>query len=366
MKPALANPARIILLAGPALMVGAIWAQATTPAFEVASVRAAEFPNPGRGGGGPQQFRAGMQLDAGRLDWGFASLADMIQYAFGVKNYQVSGPDWMRSSRWNVVARLPEGASQDHQVPRMMQALLAERFQLKVHHEKREQPVYAIEVAKGGPRLEAIGPAGEDSTAPAPAGASAPGLFPGPFGAPFGRGPGGPPPDAPDGRGGRGPGPVITTGVNGATTRLSPGDGCTLHLEMSKFTMQDLADTLAPFLDKPVIDATALRGTYKATLDLPMDVMLTMMQNMMRANGLPGPGQGGFGRGGDGGGRGPGGGPGGPQGCDPGDALANGGVDTSSAALFRAVQKLGLRLQTRKAPFDTIVIDRIEKTPTDN
>jgi uncharacterized protein (TIGR03435 family) len=33
-----------------------------------------------------------MQLDPGRLDWGFASLADMIQYAFGVKNYQVSGP----------------------------------------------------------------------------------------------------------------------------------------------------------------------------------------------------------------------------------------------------------------------------------
>jgi uncharacterized protein (TIGR03435 family) len=206
MKPALANPARIILLAGPALVVGAIWAQATTPAFEVASVRAAEFPNPGRGGGGPQQFRAGMQLDAARLDWGFASLADMIQYAFGVKNYQVSGPDWMRGSRWNVVARLPEGASQD-QVPRMMQTLLAERFQLKVHHQKREQPVYALKIAKGAPRLEAIAPSNDDSTAQAPAGASPPGLFPGPFGAPFGRG-------------GRGAGPM-TTGANGATAHFS-------------------------------------------------------------------------------------------------------------------------------------------------
>ena len=365
MKPALANPARIILLAGPALVVGAIWAQATTPAFEVASVRAAEFPNPGRGGGGPQQFRAGMQLDAGRLDWGFASLADMIQYAFGVKNYQVSGPDWMRSSRWNVVARLPEGASQD-QVPKMMQALLAERFQLKIHHEKRQQPVYAIEVAKGGPRLEAIAPSNDDSTAPEPAGASAPGPFPGPFGVPFGRGPGGPPPDGPDGRGGRGPGAMTTTAANGATVRMSPGNGCAMHLELSKLTMQDLADTLAPFLDKPVIDATELTGTYKATLDLPMEVMFTMMQNMMRANGMPAPGQGGFGRGpGDGGGGGPGG-RGGAQGCDPGEAAANGGADTSSAALFRAVQKLGLRLQTRKAPFDTIVIDHIEKTPTEN
>jgi uncharacterized protein (TIGR03435 family) len=365
MKPALAKPARIILLAGPALMVGAIWGQATTLAFEVASVRAAEFPNPGRGGGGPQQFRAGMQLDAGRLDWGFASLADMIQYAFGVKNYQVSGPDWMRSSRWNVVARLPESAPQDR-VPGMMQTLLAERFQLKIHHEKREQPVYALEVAKGGPRLEAIAPSNDDSTGQPHAGASAPGLFPGPFGAPFGRGPGGPPSDGPDGRGGRGPAGATTTGANGATSRSSPGDGCAMHVELSKLTMQDLADTLAPFLDKPVIDATELKGTYKATLDLPMEVMFTMMQNMMRANGLPAPGQGGFGRGGDGGGRGPGGGPGGPQGCDPGEAVANGGADASSAALFRAVQKLGLRLRARKAPFDTIVIDRIEKTPTDN
>ncbi len=160
---------------------------------------------------------------------------------------------------------------------------------------------------------------------------------------------------------------MTTTGANGSTARITPGDGCALHLELSKLTMQDLADTLAPFLDKPVIDATELKGTYKATLDLPMEVMFTMMQNMMRANGLPTPGQGGFGRGpGDGGGRGPGGGPGGPQGCDPGEAAANGGADTSSAALFRAVQKLGLRLQARKAPFDAIVIDRIEKTPTDN
>ena len=139
--------------------------------------------------------------------------------------------------------------------------------------------------------------------------------------------------------------------------------------------MQDLADTLGPFLDKPAIDISALKGTYKATLDLPMEVMLTMMQNTMRANGLPGPGQGGFGRGpGDGGlgGRGPGdggpggGGRGGLRGCDPGAIFANGGADTSNAPIFRTVQKLGLKLEARKAPFDTIIIDHLEKTPTDN
>lgn len=71
MKPALANPARVMLVASSALVVSAVWAQATSPAFEVAAIRPADFPNPGRAGG---------QLDAGRLDWGFASLADMIQW----------------------------------------------------------------------------------------------------------------------------------------------------------------------------------------------------------------------------------------------------------------------------------------------
>jgi uncharacterized protein (TIGR03435 family) len=316
-----------------------------------------------------------MQLDAGRLDWGLGSLADMIQYAFRVKNYQVSAPDWVRSSRWNILARLPEGGTPS-QVPEMMQAMLADRFGLKVHHEKREQPVYALEVAKGGPRLESSEPSDGDT----PAGSSGfgPGLFPGPFGP--GRGPGGPAGNAPDGPGGTGRGGngtggrggfpgFTTTAGNGATARMTPGDNCAMHLELSRLTMQDFADTLTPFLDKPVIDATELKGAYKATLELPMEVMFSMLQNTMRANGLPGPGQGGPGGGGPGG-RGPGDGGGrggGLQGCDPGAAFANGGSDTSSnAPIFRAVQKLGLKLEARKAPFDTVIVDHIEKTPTDN
>lgn len=353
------RPLRFFLLASPLLLVGAIWAQAPSLAFEVASIRAAEFPNPGRGGGQQQQFRAGMQLDAGRLDWGFASLAEMIQYAFRVNNYQVSGPDWIRGSRWHVVARLPEGASKDS-VPEMMQALLAERFHLKVHHEKRNQPVYALAAARGGAHLEAAAPSSDDPLAGS-SDAVGPGFFP----SPFGREPGAPPPDGANGRAERGPGVMTTAGPNGATARISPGNNCSLRLELSRFTMQDLADTLTPFLDKPVIDATELKGSFHATLDLPMEVMVTMMQNMMRTNGMPAPGAGGPGRGLPDGGA-PGGGRGGPQGCDAGDLAGNGGVDTSSAAIFKAVQKLGLKLEARKAPFDTVIIDRIEKTPSDN
>jgi uncharacterized protein (TIGR03435 family) len=147
---------------------------------------------------------------------------------------------------------------------------------------------------------------------------------------------------------------------------MSQSDGCEMHLELSKLAMQDFAETLTPFLDKPVVDATGLKGAYKATLDLPVEVMFTMMQNTMRANGLPDPGQGGFGGGRGPGDGGPGGGRGGPQGCDPGASLANGGGDNSNAPIFRAVQKLGLKLEARKAPFDTIIVDHVEKTPTDN
>jgi uncharacterized protein (TIGR03435 family) len=50
----------------------------------------------------------------------------------------------------------------------------------------------------------------------------------------------------------------------------------------------------------------------------------------------------------------------------PGAIFANGGADTSNAPIFRAVQKLGLKLEARKAHFDTIIIDHLEKMATDN
>jgi uncharacterized protein (TIGR03435 family) len=146
-----------------------------------------------------------------------------------------------------------------------------------------------------------------------------------------------------------------------------------MKMEFEKVTMQNLADTLTPFLNKPVVDATELKGAYKIAMDLPMEVMFSMIQNMARTSGFPLPGQGGgpFGGGrGDGPGGGLGGGPGGPRGgplagCDPA-AIAAGGTDASSAAIFQAVQKMGLRLQTSKSPFETIVVDHLEKAPTEN
>jgi len=116
---------------------------------------------------GVRCFRArchvGMKIDAARVDIGSMSLAELIRIAYRVKAYQVSGPDWMASERFDVLAKLPEGAS-SAQVPEMLQALLAERFKLTMHRESKEHAVYALVVGRNGPKLKESAP---DADAPA-------------------------------------------------------------------------------------------------------------------------------------------------------------------------------------------------------
>jgi uncharacterized protein (TIGR03435 family) len=331
---------------------------APLPAFDVAAVRPAAPPTPETFRSG--QFRIGTTIDKGRVDFEFASLADLLPYAFGVKAFQVSGPDWMKASRWNIQATVPEGAPQA-QVPAMLQQLLADRFQLTVHHEKREQPVYELVVAKGGPKLEAAEPGSGAPAAEGNPNIGLPGLFGG-----IGGGPPGPPPGPGQGRGGPpgdGRGGAVFAGANG-TTRITPNGNCGMHLELASVTMVAFSDTLAPFLDRPVLDETSLKGPYKVVLDLPIEVLFGMLRNAVQGAGFGAPGGfGGPGRGDDGGG-GRGGGAGPFAGCA--DALGANGDPSSNAALFQAVQKLGLRLQQKKALFDTIVVDHLEKAPTEN
>jgi uncharacterized protein (TIGR03435 family) len=341
------------------LIAGSAGAQAPAPLFEVAAIRAASLPTPDsfRNSGG--QFRAGTRITADTADFDFLSLADLLPYAFGVKSFQVAGPASLRETRWNIQAKLPTGASQD-QVPQMLQSLLADRFKLATHHEKREIPVYELTVGNGGPKLE-------EASEPAPITAPAlPGLFPG---MPF-VGPGAPAnPNPQQDGGGRGRGFAFAGGGLGGNTRITPDGNCSIRLEFSSLTMASLAETLTPMLDKPVLDATNLKGSYKASLKLPIEAMLGLMQNTVRGAGLQFGGNGGFGgRGGDAGGgdAGRGGGRGALAGCDPAALAAGISGDSSSAPLFQAVQQLGLKLQARKAPFDTIVVDHVEKTPTEN
>ena len=143
-----------------------------------------------------------------------------------------------------------------------------------------------------------------------------------------------------------GRGAEIKGGPNG-NMRINMGENGVMRMEMSKMTMAALADSLAPFVDRPVIDETGLKGNYQVTLEMPMEDLMRMARaRVPEIANLPGAG---------GGGPGAGGAAGAPTASDP-----------SGSSIFQTVQQLGLRLEPRKAPVETIVVDHLEKTPTEN
>jgi uncharacterized protein (TIGR03435 family) len=295
-------------------------AQALT--FEVATVKTAQPPNPAAILAG-QPPHVGINVQGTRVDIGFLSLAELIPAAFKVKPYQVSGPDWMKAERFDILAKMPDGSNKD-QMPEMLQALLAERFQLKVHRETREDGVYALVVAKGGPKLKEADP---DPETP-PAGEPAPGTV-----------------TLPNGAGqikiDRGGGGATVVSPQTGTTKMSMTPDGHMRIEMGKVTMSAFAEMLNRFVDKPVMDMTDLKGNYQVALELSMDNLLNMAQAAGVNVPLPG---------------GRGGGPGGTAASDP----------SGSSSIFTSVQQLGLRLEPRKAPLEYIVVDHVEKTPSEN
>ncbi|HWB32734.1 MAG TPA: TIGR03435 family protein [Acidobacteriaceae bacterium] len=83
------------------------------------------------------------------------SVASMMLFAYAIHPKQIiDAPDWMLHDRWDIEAKIDTPAEPSlRQMQEMMQRLLADRFQLHFTREKRELPVYAIRVAKGGPKL---------------------------------------------------------------------------------------------------------------------------------------------------------------------------------------------------------------------
>src|SRR5208337_3976872 len=81
-------------------------------------------------------------------------LRDCLQAAYGLQDYQISGPDWLRSERYDIAAKAA-GATTGDQAKLMLQTLLAQRFQLTLHRETKDLPVYALVPAKGGHKLRA-------------------------------------------------------------------------------------------------------------------------------------------------------------------------------------------------------------------
>lgn len=116
------------------------------PAFEIATIKLSDPDAKGKGFGGPP----------GKFLTRNTTLDDLIMYAYGVHTKQiVGGPDWLETQKFDIEAK-PDtpGAASDKQNRTMMRKLLASRFALKSHDEKRELSAFVLTVAKGGPKLE--------------------------------------------------------------------------------------------------------------------------------------------------------------------------------------------------------------------
>lgn len=256
---------------------------------------------------------SGTQVDPGRLTATAVSLKQLIETAYGLKPYQVVGPDWMDSERFDVSAETSTAVPRD-KMAALLQPFLEQQFKLKTHRDSKVMDTYTLIVTDKS-KLKLASSAGVKPDMPEP---------------------------PPDGRDGaerrtmmmRGPLPPGAFQIN-----MSP-QGMMLNANAS---MQTLVNMLARQLDKPVVDGTELEGNY--------EIHLTYAP----PPGFMGGPKGGF------------------QMPDNAKMKDNGSSpdDTSASApapsLFTALQQqMGLKLNPQKAPVELLVVDHAEKTPVGN
>jgi len=325
-----------------ALTAAAAFAQ-TKPAFEVATIKPSPPMDPAKLAAAMQaggKLPIGANIDALRAEYLYLDLKSLLTYAYGVKPYQITGPDWMSTTRFDIVAKMPEGSKKDD-APKMLQSLLEERFKLTVHRTSAEHPVLALVVGKGGPKLKASAekPVAIDESAP---------LKPGELKMDGSDGPVRVKVDMTTGSS------VIDMGLKGKMAyRLNPATQ-TFHIDFSMTTMAGFADMITQLFaqiggtgGRQVVDMTETKGNYDASIELSLMELIAMA----RAAGADIPGGG------------PAGTPGGGRGGNVPVASDPGGGGTS---LADAVQSMGLKLESRKAIVDQLIVDHIEKTPTEN
>jgi uncharacterized protein (TIGR03435 family) len=81
------------------------------------------------------------------------SLLSLVERAYNMREYQISGPDWLKGPKFEIKAKLPSGTLRTG-MPVAVQTLLADRFKLASHRETKDLPFYALMVAKDGPKLK--------------------------------------------------------------------------------------------------------------------------------------------------------------------------------------------------------------------
>jgi uncharacterized protein (TIGR03435 family) len=173
-------------------------AQTPSPPFDVASIKPSE-----------DKGRPEVQTAPGSLTIRNQNLMFMIYWAYDTPPFQINGPNWLKDTRFDVLAKAEAGGD-DVKLRLMLRTLLADRFGLKVHMEQKEMQVYGLTLAKGGPKFQ-------ESTDQGP--------------------------------------PVFDRG--GPTT-----------LTAHRVTMKELAIQISEPLNRPVIDETGLTARYDIRIDV--------------------------------------------------------------------------------------------------
>lgn len=235
--------AALLTLAGP-LMVGLVnvspnlKAQSPAPRnFDVASIRPAA----------PNARGILIRPIAGGITITNIPLKELIVLAYGVQRYQVSGgPPWISSERYDISAKSENSPKRD-EVPPMLQALLADRFQLRIHRETKELPIYTLVIArkdgKLGPNL--VEAKGDSCTAFDPK-------------QPL------PPPAEP------GKAPVLYCG--GMAMRPN-------GLTAASIQISQLTQNFSRMLGRIVIDKTGLTGKYDVSMEWPPEALQSLQMS---------------------------------------------------------------------------------------
>jgi len=297
---------------------GILSGQNAAPSFDAASVK--------RSGDDRPQIRGGPGTsDPGRITYARVALRFLVMKAWDLKSDELSGPSWAMDvsgpDMYTVTATMPRETTKQ-QFQAMLQSLLLERFQMKVHHETRDFPGYELVAAPGGSKLK---PTTQDPNAPAD-GPKLPGRNP-------------------DRSMKLPPGPYSIYSQGKGVERAQFQVRSTAELAVDAGTLLAIAQGLDTTVPHPrVADKTGLTAKYDFAIEFDCPscggIAAAMRANIPMLAGAEG-------------GVSP------PAAVDAGSGLPN---------IFNAFEKqLGLKLvKTASVPVDVLVIDRAEKMPLGN
>ncbi len=249
------------------MIAAAVGQNGSKKTFEVASIKPSPPITGDFAAGFAQLSSKGIKTDPALAYFTRVSLTALIARAYKLEGFQVTGPGWMSTSDFDIVAKLPRGELTDS-IPEMLRNLLIDRFGLKVHLVTKTYQIFSMNVKSGGLKLPPMTPEREADVA------------------------------------------------SGALPQ----------------TMEQCARVLSRVLGRPVLNQTRENGTYVLPRELFKALTLRALWQM--------------------------------QGATP--ELEEAMSAPSEKEILKALDAAGLLLELRKVPLTELIVDHVDKEPTEN